>query len=65
MIEVTKERFYSSIAHLNVHPRPEPLITIWEIQGTREMVGKSVPGYMFPGDKHVYNLEQRFVQKEE
>ncbi len=46
MIEVSKDVFYKAVGPENVHPRCERTETIWEIQHTRQRVGRSVPGYV-------------------
>lgn len=47
MIEVPKAEFFSVINQLNVHPRPEPKRSVWEmLDGTRSVVGITTPGYL-------------------
>ena len=60
MQEVTKDRFFSLIygRNLNVHPRCEPDASYWEIIGTRELFGKTTPGYKCEGRKAYFISEQ-------
>ena len=44
-VRVTKERFFSTVGKLDVHPRPEPHITFWEMRNGHELIGVSFPGY--------------------
>lgn len=45
MSEVSKEKFFEVIGLLNVHPRPEPDHMEWSSLNTRQVVGRSEPGY--------------------
>lgn len=53
--EVTRDEFLAAMNPLNVHPRPMPDITYWEMQdGTRRLFGKTTPGYLCEGRKTYY-----------
>lgn len=65
MVEVSRERFFAYVGPRNVHPRPEREHSDWEVAGTREVVGRSLPGYMgwTPySDKRVYMLSARALE---
>jgi hypothetical protein len=64
MIEVTKEKFFKVIGPMSVHPRPEPECSMWESLNTREIVGKSEPGYKSRfGTPHRYWLKEGFASR--
>lgn len=61
MVEVTKEQFYASVGQLDVHPRPEGDHSSWETR-TREVVGRTTPGYMCrDADGNYTSKSQYFV----
>lgn len=61
-VTVTKEQFYAAMGPLNVHPRPEPEITYWEMPN-REVVGISKPGWNNPGAEKSYQLAANKVAR--
>lgn len=64
MIEVPKEQFFKVIGPMNVHPRPERSYTEWASLNTRQVVGRSEPGYIPDHQKaDRYWLEQAFVKR--
>ncbi|MBD9511527.1 hypothetical protein IB265_32750 [Ensifer sp. ENS10] len=64
MREVTKEVFFKHIGPENVHPRCEPDHAIWEIVGTRKVIGRSEPGYASPhGIAKRYWLTDEFANE--
>ena len=46
MREVSKEEFHATVGQLNVHPRPEREASYWHHCHTRQLMGKTTPGYM-------------------
>jgi hypothetical protein len=63
MREVSKKSFFEVIGPMNVHPRPEPDHTEWLCQITRQVVGRTEPGYKNSLNKPKrYWLEQTFVR---
>ncbi|SER28378.1 hypothetical protein SAMN05216548_11495 [Faunimonas pinastri] len=64
MIEVSSKAFFEAIGGPeNIHPRSEPDHSAWEIVGTREVIGRSEPGYKCtPGPKR-YWLVERFASR--
>lgn len=64
MIEVTKAQFFAAIGGPeNIHPRPERDHDSWRDQRTREVVGRTDPGYMNPRDRPRYFLAPEFAQR--
>ena len=66
MIEVTKAQFSSAIGGPeNINPRPERDHSAWEIVGTRQLIGKTTPGYMggSPGEPKRYYLTPEFAAR--
>lgn len=66
MIEVSKDQFYKAIGGPeDIHPRSERTETIWEIQHTRQRVGRSEPGYVnnCPRGTKRYWLTDEFAKK--
>ena len=59
MIEVTKERFHASVGQLDVHPRAERDHSSWETR-SREVVGRTEPGYMCRDKDGYYTNEKRY-----
>jgi hypothetical protein len=53
-VEVTKEKFFQVIGPRNIHPRNEKERSVWEVIGSRRIVGISTPGYMEQGRKAYY-----------
>lgn len=51
MIEVSKEQFFQAVGPRDVHPRSEPDCSVWEDQRTREVVGRTEPGWRAPTGK--------------
>lgn len=45
-IEVSKAEFFGIIGPRNIHPRPERDCSIWEDVSTREVIGRTEPGYL-------------------
>jgi hypothetical protein len=45
MRDVTKDEFFAAIGPLDVNPRSDRNVTIWETP-RREVIGRSEPGYM-------------------
>lgn len=60
MIEVTKEHFFATVGKLNVHPRSERDYSAWEMVNTRELVGRTEPGYMCRDKDGRYTTEKRY-----
>lgn len=60
MLEVTKEQFFAAVGHLNVHPRPERDHSAWEMVKTRELIGRTEPGYMCRDKNGRYTTENRY-----
>lgn len=60
MIEVTKEQFFGTVGLLNVRPRPERDHSAWEMVSTRELVGRTEPGYMCRDKDGHYTSEKRY-----
>jgi len=64
MIEVPKEQFFKVIGPMNVHPRPERSYTEWASLNTRQVVGRSEPGYIPDHQKaDRYWLEEGFAKR--
>lgn len=65
MIEVSKEEFFRAIGGPeNIHPRSEKTHSAWENLQTRELVGRTEPGYMRElGVKERYMLAPNFAAK--
>lgn len=61
MREVSKEVFYARIGPMNVHPRPEAHETFWETP-TRQLIGKSTPGYKSEGEKRYFLADNGTTQ---
>lgn len=61
MREVTKEVFYGEIffKNLDVHPRPEKHVIIWEHRKTRKLFGRETPGYLGKGEKAYFLAEEQ------
>jgi hypothetical protein len=60
MREVTREKFFSAIGPLNVHPSPEAYVTYWRHVHTRELFGKSTPGYKCETPEGKYTEEKHY-----
>lgn len=45
-VEVSKAEFFGIIGLRNIHPRPERDCSIWEDVSTREVIGRTEPGYL-------------------
>lgn len=60
MLEVTKAQFFEIIGPMNVHPRTERECSHWERCGTREIVGRSEPGYACRDKEGRYTTERRY-----
>ncbi len=57
-VEVTEEQFFARVGPLNVHPRPAPEASIWEMcDGSRAVIGRSEPGYKNHGAPKRYWLK--------
>lgn len=65
MIEVSKEDFFRAIGGPeNIHPRSEETHSAWENQQTRELVGRTEPGYKGAfGARKRYMLTPSFAAK--
>jgi hypothetical protein len=67
MIAVTKDEFFAYIMNerkINIHPsNSAPDVTTWEVVGTREVVGRSWPGWKNPGDPQRYELREDLVKR--
>ncbi len=66
MIEVSKETFYRAIGGPeDIIPRSERDETIWEINHSRQRVGRSLPGYAntCPAGTKCYWLTDEFAAK--
>lgn len=62
MIELSKEDFFRIIGPMNVHPRSEPECSFWENLNTREVVGRSEPGFRAPtGKKSRYWVSDKYA----
>lgn len=46
MVEVSKDEFFQCIGPKNVHPRAERYYSEWEMVGSREIIGRTEPGYL-------------------
>ena len=60
MVEVTREQFFATVGLLNVHPRPERDYSAWEMVSTRELVGRTEPGYMCRDKDGHYTEKKRY-----
>jgi hypothetical protein len=60
-VEITREEFFSTVGHLDVHPRAERMMSAWEERGSREVVGITTPGYMEQGRNAYYAKRNRFA----
>ena len=67
--EVPRDVFFAAIGPLNVHPRVDIAslkeryhVSIWEIQGTRERVGKSISDSHGSGFRE-YFLTPQYAEK--
>jgi hypothetical protein len=59
MIIVSEEEFFAYVGGpRNVHPRAEENFSSWEIVSTRELVGRSTPGWKNPGGPRTYMLTE-------
>lgn len=65
MLEVSRDVFFCAIGGPeNIHPRSERDCSIWEIVHTRQIVGKSEPGYASPnGTPARYWIVPYFLEK--
>jgi len=45
LVEVSQKEFFAFIGTRNIHPRPARECSVWEDVRSREVVGKSTPGY--------------------
>jgi hypothetical protein len=61
VIQVSKEKFFAVVGPLDIHPRPEREVVIWETP-RREVVGRSTPGYLCRGPKE-YFLAERWAER--
>lgn len=60
--EVSRERFFEAINKRNVHPQTERDHSLWVMQdGSRNVIGKSEPGYVNPGDRKRWWLRKELV----
>lgn len=63
MNEVSREKFFEVIGPMNVHPRPEPDHSEWASLNTRQVVGRSEPGYKNSfGKPNRYWLDQTLIR---
>lgn len=61
MREVTKEEFYAKIGPMNVGPSPQAQETLWyKLDGSRDIVGKTWPGYRCEDEHGRYTTEKRY-----
>lgn len=60
--EVTQEEFYATVGQMNVNPHSERNHTDWVEQYTRKLLGKSEPGYVFPGAPKRYWVAEEGVR---
>ena len=58
MKEVTKQKFYAVMGQLDVLPDPEPQHTVWKHRVTREVLGRSTPGYLMQGKESFFAVER-------
>lgn len=65
MIEVNKDTFYRAIGGPeDIIPRSERNETVWEVNHTRQRVGRSEPGYVSnPSGAKRYWLTDEFATK--
>lgn len=64
MIEATKEQFFKVIGPMNVHPSPGRSYTEWASLNSRQIVGRSEPGYIPDHQKtDRYWLEEGFAKR--
>lgn len=61
-VQVTKARFFAVIGPRDVHPHPERNHCEWMHQSSRNMVGKTTPGYMGTGES-TYALREDLARK--
>ena len=61
-IQVTKAQFFAVVGRMDVHPRPERNHSEWIHQPSRNMVGKTTPGYMAMGES-TYSLRADLARK--
>lgn len=63
-VEVSKDKFFKAVGGPeNIHPRSEPDHSAWEVVGSRELVGRTTPGYKNGrGQKCRYFLTDRFFK---
>lgn len=56
MREVTKAEFFATVGQLDAHPNCSlsTEYSVWEIRGTRQVVGRSYPGWKNPGEPKRY-----------
>jgi len=59
MKEVTQEQFFASVGQMDVHPRVERDHSAWETR-SRELVGRTEPGYMCCDKDGCYTSERRY-----
>jgi hypothetical protein len=57
-VEVSKDQFFRAIGPRNIHPRNEKDRSVWEVVGSRRIVGISTPGYVGQGRKAYYLLAE-------
>lgn len=63
MNEVSREKFFEVVGPMNVHPRPEHDHSEWASLTTRQVVGRSEPGYRNSfGKPKRYWLDQAFTR---
>ncbi len=63
MNEVSREKFFEVVGPMNVQPRPELDHSEWASLTTREVVGRSEPGYKNSFLKpNRYWLNQAFIR---
>ena len=64
MIEVSKEQFFKVVGPMNVGPRSEREYTEWASITTRQVIGRSSPGYINNGIKPGrYWLEESLIAR--
>jgi hypothetical protein len=63
MVEVSKAEFFWVIGPMNAHPRSERTESVWEHVSTREVIGRTTPGYVNPSREPArYFLTDKYAQ---
>lgn len=61
-LPVSKAQFFAVVGPMDVHPRSERDYSEWVHQPSRNMVGKTTPGYMGTGES-TYALREDLARK--